>query len=132
MRDRFRFADSHLGPAMTTRRMLIEDYELMAHARRAYLAWLDARAQRGEELGAEEARRRDVLREDTRLERALLMDWELRDEVDAAIIAALQFIDERALDDLAPQRIPAHELPFYLQHRKEAIQRVIARLRGEL
>lgn len=111
--------------------MLIEDYELMGHARRAYLGWLDAK-EGGEGLSREETQYRDDLRGDTRLEGALLMDWELRPEFDEALIRALEFCAARVAEDLAPQNIPAADVPLYLEGRKQAIQRVIARLRGEV
>ena len=114
-----------------TRRMLIEDYELMAHARRVYLGWLQGRAGGGATLTPEEEARRDVLAADTRLEGALLMDWELRPEFDAAIIVALKFIESRADVELRPG-IPAIELDRYVEHRKQAIGRVVRRLLGEV
>ena len=106
--------------------MSIEDYELMAHARRTYLAWAD-QASPGEltDLDLEAA---TTLRADTRLEGALLMDWELRDDADAAILRALRHLDDLVETELAASAIPAEQLSRYVELRRKAIRDLCERL----
>ena len=110
--------------------MRIDDYELMGYARRTYLAELQRRQGAGG-LSQDEARCQSVLAEDQRLEGALFMDWQLNDEFDQALTAALAFIDGRVEEELAAKGIPEHELPEYIAGRREAIRRTIAILEGE-
>jgi hypothetical protein len=72
-----------------------------------------------------------VLSEDSRLDGALFTEWELNEEFDTAMCQALTWCHDRVEDDLALQGIPKPHLPLYIAQRKEAIRRVIARLRGE-
>jgi len=110
---------------MATRRMRIDDYELMGHARRRYLADL---GQLGEQMTDEQRRHHEVLMQDTRLEEPLFMDWEIDSEVDRVLVIALRRLLDTVESDLARGRIPAEELPLYVEGRKNAIQETITRL----
>lgn len=110
---------------MATRRMRIDDYELMGHARRRYLADL---GQLGDRMTDDQRRDYDVLLQDKRLEGPLFMDWEIEAEVDRVLVVALHRLLDTVEPDLEGRGIPAEELPLYVEGRKTAIQETIARL----
>ena len=110
---------------MTTRRMRIDDYELMAQARRSYLAWLDGNE---DELSAEQRSDRDLLRNDDRLDKPLFMEWELNVDFDAAICRALFFSRERCEEELKLRAIPHEDLAEYVSGRQTAIDACMKKL----
>ncbi|MFQ5503290.1 MAG: hypothetical protein ACE5F1_00665 [Planctomycetota bacterium] len=109
-----------------TRRMRIDDFELMGHARRVYLEYLEERE--SSSLDPSELRIQKVLREDTRLEGPLFMDWELREEFDRALVVALRFLEAGVETELADQSIPPGQLPRYVEGRRAAIRRTMRAL----
>ena len=113
-------------------RMMIEDYELMGHARRAFLAWAKRSGERGVELAAGERKAVRALEADTRLDSAVLMTWESSPEGDLGWVAALRWLREHVADDLASAHVPEAERPDYLAVRYEAIARTLAKLDGSL
>jgi hypothetical protein len=108
--------------------MMIEDYDLMAHARRAWLGWLRGREAQGIEPAADERRAAQALQSDTRLDSAVLMVWESTPEGDLGWVTALRWLLARVADDLLLPSIPEAERGRYLESRREAIQRTMGKL----
>lgn len=117
---------------MAHRRMLIEDFDLMIEARRCYLAELEGRAKGGEVPAAVLDRDLKELEEDKRLESALFMEWELREEVDEALQRALALLFERVPEQASLKGVPEEHKAAYIEGKREAILRCRARLAGEL
>src|SRR5688572_26105944 len=113
-------------------RMMIEDYELMGHARRAFLAWAQRSGERGIELAAGERTAAKALEADKRLDSAVLMTWDSSPEGDLGWVAALRWLREHVADDLATAHVPEPERPKLVAARYQAIDRTIAKLDGSL
>ncbi len=109
---------------MATRRMRIDDYELMGHARRRYLSHLQ---ELGSEITDEQRRHQEVLTQDTRLEGPLFMDWDIEATFDGVLIVALKRLLDTVEDDLADRGIPPEELPIYIEGRENAIREMLER-----
>jgi len=105
-------------------KLWIEEVELLAHARRVYLAFLASPA--GVERAATE---RAVLEADQRLDGAVLLEWELRPEVDAVLLRALAHTRQSVEADLERNGVPAEHLAQYAKERRSAIDRLTAKLR---
>jgi hypothetical protein len=112
--------------------MMIEEYELMAHARRAFLDWSRRATKEGIELSAHHRKASKALEADARLEGAVLMVWDSTPEGDFGWTAALRWLLEHAEGDLAGAHIPAAERPRYLEGRRRAIERTLAKLDASL
>ena len=113
-------------------KMLIEDYDLMSHARRAFVAWARAEAKAGRELAAPQRRALAQLDKDMRLDGAVFMTWESSPETDMGWIVALRWLDTHVDNDLVLASIPAAERQAYLDGRRGAIARVLAKLDGSI
>ena len=108
--------------------MMIEDYDLMAHARRAFLGWVRGRRAQGQTLTPPEQRAAEALAQDTRLDGAVLMVWDSTPEADLGWVVALRWLLDRVGDDVLLPSIPAEHRDQYLQGRREAITRALDRL----
>ena len=113
-----------------TRRMLIEDIELMIGARRRLLAHAARVSEQGEELEPGLAEAASFLRSDERLEKPMFVEMEIDQRFDEAMRAALRFEKEQLPKDPPPIQIETLDVPTWLEARLDAIERVRERLAG--
>jgi len=108
-----------------SKRMRIEDFELMIEARRRYLA---ADVDHSSEAESHDGGHRETLEASKKLEGPLFMDWEPDAHLDAALRAALRFLAERLPKDPPPPRLEPADVEDFLSQRLRAIEELIAKL----
>jgi hypothetical protein len=111
-----------------TRRMLIEDIELMIHARRRLLAHAARCEEGGESMPAPRASAALFLREDTRLEEPMFVEMEVDPDFDTAMREALEFEKDQLPKDPPPLEVQTEDVPAWFAARIEALDRVRQRL----
>lgn len=111
-----------------TRRMLIEDIDLMIGARRRLLAYAVRASEQEELLAPDLAEAAGFLRLDERLDGPIFVEMEVDPDFDKAMRVALAFEREQLPKGPQPLQGESSDVPLWLEDRLDAIERLRARL----